>query len=204
VEDYAEHDLRDPQPQVYFPYWAEGQTRAVVYLRTRAPLSVIAPTIRARVADIAPTLIVEDMRSVDEQIDRLLVVERMLSYLGAAVAAFGAILAMIGIYAVLSYAVQARSREMGIRLALGARASSATGLLMRDAVRLTVLGIVLAVPILGILGPLIQSRLYGVSAMSPLGLVAAAGAILAVCIAASAGPALRMRRVDPLQVFRVE
>lgn len=204
VENFVEHDLRDARPQVYFPYWSQVRERGVVYLRASTPLAVVAPEVRARVASVAPTLIVEDIRSVDDQIDRLLVVERMLSSLGSAFALFGAILAMIGIYGVLSYAVQARSREMGIRIALGAPTTAASGLLVRDAVRLTVLGILAALPVLWVVSPLIESRLFGVSALNATTLAGSAAAILMVCLVASAGPALRMKRVDPMQVFRVE
>lgn len=204
VEDYAEHQLRDPMPQVYFPYWTQIRDGGSFYLRTQVPLDVVAPEIRARIAAIDPGLTISGLRSLDEQIDRLLVFERMLASLGAAFALFGTLLAMIGIYGVLSFSVESRTKEMGIRMALGAPGASASRLIISDAFRLTALGVAVALPSIWFLGGLIESQLYGVSPMNPVGLLVSTSVILLVCLAASAIPAWRMAKTDPLEAFRVE
>ncbi len=154
VEDFAEHRLRDPEPQIYFPILSQVRTGATFYARSRLPLAEVGPAIRARVADLDPVLTVSDMRTFDEQIDRLLVFERLLSSIGAAFALFATGLAMIGIYGVLAFSVQARTKEVGIRMALGAPRIDASRLIVTDALRLTVLGVAVALPLSWLLGSL--------------------------------------------------
>jgi predicted permease len=204
VEDYQEKDLREPIPQVYFPILAQTRRGAVFYLRTRAPLATIAPVIRDRVAQIRPVLTVSAMRTFDQQLDELLVFERMLSSLGALFALIGTVLAMIGIYGVLSFQVQLRTHEMGIRIALGARRGSASRLILAEAGRLAVTGVIFALPVVWLLGRLMESQLYGVRAIDPAVLGIAGGVVLLLCLAASLGPAIRMSRTSPVEAFRIE
>ncbi len=204
VENYQEKNLREPLPQVYFPVLAQGRTGGTFYLRTRAPLAALGPEIRERVRAISPVLTVSGMRTFDQQLDQLLVYERMLSALGALFALLGVVLAMIGIYGVLSFQVQLRTREIGIRIALGARPASASRLILTDAARLALGGILLALPAVWGLGRLIESQLYGVRAADPSVLTTGGGIVLALCLLASLGPALRMSRTSPVEAFRVE
>lgn len=204
VEDFAEQELRDPRPQVYFPLWTQVRTNGAFYLRTRLSLAELRPMVAERVAEVDPVLSIADFRTLDQQIDRLLVFERMLSSLGLAFALFGTLLAMIGVYGVLSFAVESRTKEVGIRIALGAPRATASRLVIVDALRLALFGIVVAVPVIWFLGRFVESRLYGVSATNPLGLAIAVTALLLLCLAASAVPARRLARTDPLEAFRVE
>lgn len=204
VEDYAEQRLRDPLPQVYFPMLTQVRRGGTFYVRTGAPLASIGPEVRARIESISPTLTVAEMRTVDEAIDRLLVFERMLAALGGAFSAFGIFLAMIGIYGVLSFMVQSRAREVGIRIALGAPRSAASRLVLSDALRLTVAGVLLATPLVLLLGRAVRTQLYGVRGIDPLTLGGAVVAVMVMCLGASVLPARRMARTDPLEAFRVE
>lgn len=204
VEDYAEHQLRDPWPQVYFPILSQARRGGAFYVRTRATYAEVAPQIRESIRSIDPVLTVAALRTVDEQIDRLLVFERMLSALGAAFATFGTLLAMIGIYGVLTFMVQSRTKEVGIRMALGASRVSASRLVVRDALWLTSVGVLVSLPSIWMLGRLIESQLYGVNAMNPLGLLLVTAAIGSVCLVASVAPAWRMASTDPLEALRVE
>ncbi len=204
VDDFAEQRLRDPLPQVYFPMLGQVRRGGTFYLRTRLPLAEVAPEIRARVAEVDPVLTVAELRTVDRQIDRLLVYERMLTSLGAAFASFGTALAMIGIYGVLTVLVQSRRREMGIRIALGASRSSAMAMVVGDAMRLIVLGVAVSLPALYLLRGLVESQLAGVPRLDLWSLGASVVAVLALCLAASAFPARRMARTDPREAFRVE
>ena len=204
VEDYAEQRLRDPLPQVYFPILTQVRRGATFYVRTGAPLSTIGPRLRTRIEAISPTLTLAEMQTVDETIDGLLVFERMLSALGSAFSVFGVFLAMIGIYGVLSFMVQSRAREVGIRIALGAPRASASRLVLTDALRLTLTGVVLALPVVLVLARTVRAQLYGVGTLEPLTVAAAAAVVVVLCLAASVLPARRMARTDPLQAFRVE
>lgn len=204
VEDFSEQHIRDPLPQVYFPLWAQVRTNGAFYLRTRLTLAELRPLVAERIAEVDPILTVADFRTLDEQVDRLLVFERMLSSIGMAFALFGTLLAMIGVYGVLSFAVEARTREVGIRIALGAPRATASRLVIVDALRLAIFGIAVALPAIFFLGRFVESRLYGVSATSPVGLMMAVSALLVLCLAASAVPARRLARTDPMEAFRVE
>lgn len=204
VEDFAEQRLRDPDPQIYFPMLAQVRPGATYYARSRLPLAQVAPDIRSRVEELDPVLTVSEMRTFDEQIDRLLVFERLLSSIGAAFALFATALAMIGIYGVLAFSVQARTKEVGIRMALGAPRVAASRLIVTDAFRLTVLGVLVALPTIWLLGSLIESWLYGVHPMQPWAILLSTGVVLLVCLLASALPAWRMARTDPTEAFRVE
>jgi predicted permease len=204
VDDYAEHQLCEPRPQVYFPFDAPLRAGGYFYLRARSTEAAISQAVRAGVAKVDPLLTIADFRTLDEQIDRLLVFERMLSSLGAAFALVGTFLAVIGLYGVLSFAAEARTREVGIRMALGAPRRAASRLIVDDALRLVGLGVVIALPSIWLLGGLIRSRLYGVSAMDPRSLGLATALLVGVCLLASALPARRISRTDPLEALRVE
>lgn len=204
VGDYAEQRLRDPLPQVYFPLLSQVRSGGAFYVRTRLSLAELRPLVAARMAEVDPVLTVADFRTLDDQIDRLLVFERMLSSLGMAFALFGTLLAMIGVYGILSFAVQSRTKEVGIRIALGAPRATAARLVIVDALRLAGFGITLALPTIWFLGRLVESRLYGVSATSPVGLGFAVSALLLLCLAASLVPARRLASTDPMEAFRVE
>lgn len=204
VDDYAEQRLRNPDPQVYFPFDAHARAGGAFYARTTTDLASVATEIRARVSEVSPILTVSELRTLDDQIDRLLVFERMLSAIGGVFAVLGVGLAMIGIYGVLSFMVQSRRREVGIRMALGAPRSSASRMIVGDALRLTLWGFVLALPTIWLLGTWIESWLYGIRATEPGTLLAAVGVVSVVCVVASVGPATRMARTPPTEAFRSE
>jgi predicted permease len=204
VEDFAEHSIRDPKPQIYFALWERPALQGSFYLRTTAPFAAMAPEIRRAVAEIDPALTIESMRPLEAQIDRLLVFERMLSAVGMAFALFGTLLASIGVYAVLSYAAAARTREMGIRMALGATSAEASSLVFKDALRLVVGGVALALPVLWIAGRWVESQLYGVRATDPGPILFAIAVLAVVGVLAGGIPARRLGRVPPTEAFRVE
>ena len=204
VRSYHEHGLREAQPQVFFPIWEGTAGRGIFYVRARESFDVVSPQIMALVAGIDPSLTVSDMRTFDDQIDRILVFERMLAAFGRGFAVFATLLAMIGIYAVLSFAAESRTKEMGIRVALGAPRQSVGRLIVLDAMRLGVLGVLTALPIVGLLGGFIESQLVGIRAVDPAAIAVAAAALLAVCFGASAGPAWRASSVSPTEAFRIE
>lgn len=204
VADYREQSLTDARPQVYFPIWERPIGGGTFYLRAQAAPRPMAPAIRELVREIDPVLAVTSLRTVEEQIDRLLVFDRMLAALGRAFALFGTLLAMIGLYGVLSFAVESRTREVGIRVALGAPRRSATGLVVGEALRLALLGIAMALPAIWVLGRLVENQLFGIEPTDPGAILGATAILMCVCLAASAIPALRMGRTSPLEALRVE
>jgi ABC-type antimicrobial peptide transport system permease subunit len=124
--------------------------------------------------------------------------------LAGACAAAATLLAMIGLYGVLSFSAARRTKEMGIRLALGAPRWQPGALIVREAAWLTLAGLAIALPMAWALGRLVQSLLFGVSPMDATTIGAAAAAIAVVCLLASAAPARKSWTVNPLDALRSE
>ncbi|MEM7357275.1 MAG: FtsX-like permease family protein, partial [Acidobacteriota bacterium] len=192
VRSFQDFDLRQPEPQVFFPLWQVNTADATFYLRTDAASDTAAEVIRQTVKAVEPALTVFAVRTVDDQLDRLLVSERVLATLASTFAVLATLLAVIGLYGVLAFSAERRKKEMGIRLALGAPRWSAGGLIVREALALVALGLALALPIAWALGRLVESQLFGIHPMDPATITAAIVALLAVSLGASALPAVRV------------
>jgi len=202
VHSFHDFGLRKPEAEVFFPLREGGGV--TFYVRSRGFSQAAARSIRAVVGRIDPALAVLSLRTIDDQLDRMLVNERMLAALAGAFAAVATLLAMIGLYGVLSFSAASRTKEIGIRLALGAPRWSAGGLILREAAALAVAGLAVAIPVSWALGRFIENQLFGVRPMDAIS-IAGAGAVLAiVCLAASAVPALRAESVSPLDTLRSE
>jgi putative ABC transport system permease protein len=152
----------------------------------------------------SPPLAVLSLRTLDDQLDRMLTNERMLAVLAGAFAAVATLLAMIGLYGVLSFSAASRTKEIGIRLALGAPRWSAGRLIVREAAALTLAGLAVAIPVSWALGRFIENQLFGVRPMDAMTIAGAAAVLAFVCLAASAVPALRAESVSPLDTLRSE
>ncbi len=204
VADFQDHNLREPEPQIYFPLWQRGVEQGAFYVRTRSASTAAVASIRDAVRKIDPSLALLEPHTMDNQLDRMLASERLLSSFAWLFAAVATILAMIGLYGVLSFSAARRMKEIGIRLALGAPRVAAGGLIVREAALLALIGLAIALPISWMLGRLIESQLYGVSPMDGVTIATAAGVLLLVCLAASAVPARKASSVDPLEALRAE
>lgn len=204
VRGYHEHELRNSRPQVFFPIWERTAGTGTFYVRSHNSFESLAPVIRQLVAQVDRQLTVTALRTFDDQIDRLLVFDRMLAALGRGFAIFATLLGMIGVYAVLSFAAESRKKEMGIRVALGASQRSAAGLILGEGMLLGGLGVVIALPIIWALGRLIESQLFGVGVVDPGTVIGAVVILLGVVFGAGAVPAWRISRVNPLEAFRMD
>ena len=160
--------------------------------------------LRAAVARVDPTLPVTDLKTMKTQIGESLFVERMVAALSAAFGLLATLLAAIGLYGVMSYAVAQRTREIGLRVALGADGRSVLMLVLREVAVLAGLGIAIGLPGGYGLGKLIESQLFGLSARDPLTFFAATLALVATAFVAGLIPALRAARVDPMTALRYE
>ena len=142
-------------------------------------------------------------RTLDDQVNRSLTTERLLAALSGSFGALALLLSLIGLYGVMSFVVTRRTREIGIRLALGATGASAIRLVLRDAVAMIAVGIAIALPCVAALGKLVQSQLFGVTATDPA-TVAAALVLAAGALAAAFIPAWRASNVSPTDALRLE
>ena len=202
VGDVKEQVTDDVVPTVYF-YQRERQYGGMmIAIRTTGdPLSVARPAVAA-IRSIDETQPVENIKTMDGLMEEALASQRFTTLLLEIFAAVALLLASVGIYSVLSYVVRGRSREIGIRTALGAATSDVLRLVIVEGMKPALLGIAL-----GALGALASARLmrtmvYGVSASDPWTLAAVAVSLCTVALAASLLPAWRAARVNPLSVLR--
>ena len=142
--------------------------------------------------------------TLDEQVDRALLSERLLAALSTFFAGLGVLIAFVGLYGALAYAVSRRTREIGVRMALGASRFDVIRMIVGEGLVVTVFGIVVGVPTAMVAGVLIRSQLFGLQPSDPSILVAASAFFAAVGAAAGVRPALRAARLDPMKVLRNE
>jgi len=198
--------LRDEaEPQLFFPLLQANDPRTfVVYVRTTRPPDTVYAPIRQAVRTVDANLPVSEMRTMSEQIGRSLSTERLVAALSAVLGVLATLLAVVGLYGVMAYTVTRRTREMGIRMALGARAAVVTWLFVREAGILIAIGFAFGLPAAWAFGRFIQSQLYGVEPGDPLTIAAALFGLGTVAVAGAVAPALRAARISPLTALRDE
>src|SRR5262249_5737121 len=189
-------------PQGEFQNMGIGGT--VVYVRTAQDPSAFYGTVRSTIENMDAALPVVGMRTLRDQVDRSLMTERMIATLAAEFGSLATLLAMIGLYGVMSFTVARRAREIGIRLSLGAQAKNVLGMMMREVAILMLSGILIAVPAYIGLARYIRSQLFGIEAGDPINLAIAALFLLAVGLLAGYIPSRRALRVDPVRSLRYE
>ena len=206
ILDRKYRDLRETPPaQAYFPYLEGVHFRFMnVYLRTQVDPRQMEDELRERMRQFDPHVPVVGLQTMNEQIGFSLRTERLVASLSGVFGGLATLLAVIGLYGVMAYAVMRRTREIGIRIALGALRSNVIGMVMREVLMLIGTGLlfggVLALSLTG----LVRSQLFGLDPHDPWTLI---GAALILTVAAGlAGfiPALRASRVDPMIALRHE
>jgi len=206
VKDLKFRNLRDPAPvQAYYPYWQGVKFRFMTfYLRTRFDPRQVMETVREQVRRLDPNVPVVDLRTVDEQMGLSLKTERLVASLSAIFGALATALAVIGLYGVMAYSVARRTREIGIRVALGALQSDVLWMAMQQVVGLSVAGLAVGGLLAFVLSSLIRSQLYGLQPHDPFTYVSAAVVLAAAACAAGFIPSWRASRVDPMHALRHE
>jgi predicted permease len=198
-------DLRSPVPPTLYVAAAQRPGgEANFALRLAVPPANVFPAIRAAVRDIDPALPVMNLRTLDEQIDRLhgqeLLFARLSGFFG--VLALG--LAAVGLYGLMSYATVRRTSEIGLRMALGAVPARVLSMMLRESLLLVCAGIAAGIAAASASSRLVASMLYGLSPADPLTYASVALLLIAVALLASLLPALRASRVDPMTALRAE
>ena len=206
VRDGKAASMREePRRFVYVPYTQEESIGSLTYyVRSSVEPESFGAQLRAAVGRIDPTLPVTSLKTMKAQIGESLFVERMVAALSAAFGLLATLLAAIGLYGVMSYAVAQRTREIGLRKALGADRRAVLTLVLREVAVLAALGIAIGLPGGYGLGKLIESQLFGLSARDPLTFGIATLALVTTAFVAGLVPALRAARVDPMTALRYE
>ena len=206
VGDVKHTTVRAPAlPTCYMHYLQMAKPVGLTYyVRTwQAPQSA-ANGIRAAVADIDPKLIVNDIRTMRQDIDDSIQSQRAIAMLASIFGGIAALLAGIGLYGILAYSTAQRTREIGIRMALGAQRGTVVGLILRETLILAGCAIAVTIPITLLAARTVRSQLFGISFVDPV--VYAAGIFVIALVAALAGfiPARRAASVDPARALRTE
>ena len=191
-------------PAVYLPYaQMKHPVGVVLYVQSAQP-ALLLPAIRTAVHQLDPTLVVDGLRTMDTQMDHSVSDERALAFLAIGFSALAMILAAVGLYGVLAYSTEQRTREIGVRLALGSPRSTIVFLVLREMGWIAVVATVVALPSTVALARLFRSQLYGVTTFDPLTLIGAVLFTACMVLLASALPARRAAAVQPMQALRSE
>ena len=194
----------EADPIYYFPYRQMPWCCPSVLVRGVAAPLRLEPAMRSTVASMDKQLPVFNVRTFDRILDTSVAQPRVTAWLVGMFGGLALLLAGIGVYGVLAYLVTQRTREIGVRLALGAAPSSVRRLVVGHSLRLSLTGIGLGAVGAVLAGPTLQSQLFGVQPRDPITLAAVAATLLGIALLASYLPARRATRVDPLTALRTE
>ena len=207
VVDNTHHtDLRTPLgPAVYQPYLQmEHPTGVAVYLETMRAPQMFASSVRQVIHQLDSTLVVGDLRTMEDQIDNTANDERALAFLAIGFSVLSMILAAVGLYGVLAYSTEQRTREIGVRLALGSPRLTVVLLVIREMVWIAAIATAIALPCTVALARLFRGQLYGVTTFDPLTLLGAALFTALTVGLASVLPARRAASIEPMQALRTD
>ena len=207
VKDVKQDHVRSvtPNPYVYLPYSQRPKLSGMTFYvsSVRDPL-LLGPELQSQVRQLDTTLPVDNVKTMERVVEEDLFPARMVAVLSATFAALAALLSALGIYGVLAYLVVQRTREIGIRMALGAKAGDVRWLIVKEVGAMVIAGVTVGLPLAYALARLSESLLFGVKAGNPSAYVLGLALIAMVALAACWNPARRATKVDPLVALRYE
>ncbi len=206
VRDAKYYDLRIARvPAFFVPVFQGGWQRAKTFeIQTAGDPAALAEAVRQRVAEVDPDLLVFGAKTQEQQTQEALAVDRLIATVSGFFGLLALLLACLGLYGVLAYHTARRTKEMGIRLALGAQRNDVTGLVMRETAALFAAGAGTGLIAALLLSRFVSSLLFGISATDPRAIASAILLLLSAAMLAGYLPARRAARVDPMVALRYE
>jgi predicted permease len=194
----------DPPPQVFFPYLQHTIEYLNAYIRTDQDPYAVMQAVRREMAALDPQVAIYDVSTLDQRVRRSIVNERLVASLSSTLAMMATLLSIVGLYGVMAYTVTRRTREIGIRMALGALTSQIARSVLREAGAMVAIGLTVGFAAAWWLGRYVQHQLYGVTSADTTTMLAAAVCLSTVAVTASLLPARRAARVSPMAALREE
>jgi len=206
VQDAKYSDVKDEVPPVFFrPYEQDDRIGSIVfYVRTAADPGGLLRQIPGVIAALDPNLPIEHAQTLPQQVKENVFLDRFISVLSAAFAALATLLAAVGLYGVLAYTVSQRTREFGLRMALGADPGRVRRLVLGQVGRMLIVGGAVGLAAAIGLGHVAASLLYKLTGSDPVVLAGSAAMLTAIALGAAFVPALRASRLDPMRALRHE
>jgi ABC-type antimicrobial peptide transport system permease subunit len=202
----ANHALQSvgetPQPAIYFSTTQRPSGYNVLVARTDGDEGALVARMRETLIGLEPDLLLMEQQTMKAQIQGMLFPVRVAATLVTAFSALGLALAAVGLYGIIAFAVAERTREIGIRMAIGARPGAVIGLVLRQGLTLAGLGLAVGSALGTVATRVLAGTLYGVSGADPVAWGSAAAVLLAATLAANAVPAWRAVRIDPVRALR--
>jgi putative ABC transport system permease protein len=190
--------------EVSVPLWQEPMQDVSVSVRTHCDPSSVANSVSAVVGSADADLAMDNVRTMDQVVDESLGGDRFVTYLFAGFAGVALVLAAIGIYGVMSFAVAQRTQEIGVRMALGADSREVLRMILREGMGLALTGLMIGLLGVFMVGRMMKSLLYGVSATDPFAVGGVALVLLGAAALACYVPARRATKVDAMVALRYE
>jgi predicted lysophospholipase L1 biosynthesis ABC-type transport system permease subunit len=212
IADTRDHELTGkPDRRVYFPYvhlrdsaFLDGPGALRFAVRTSGDPVALAQTIRRTIASIDPQLPIDGVDPLVVLMRGTIGEQRLVAQLATAFGMLALVLAAVGLYGVMTYAITRRTGEIGLRMALGADQAKVIRMVLFDALRLVAVGVIVGLPIALASTRLLRSQLHDVATTDPVSITVAIGVLAASAVAAVMLPALRASRVSPIVALRAE
>ncbi len=206
VRDAKYADVKQEVPPVFFrPYRQDDGLGSInFYVRGSLEGTQILAAIPPLMGRLDPNLPVEGLKTLERQVQENVMLDRLISSLSAAFAVLATLLATVGLYGVLAYTVTQRTREIGLRMALGAGGGRVKGMVLKQVVRMTLIGGTLGLVAASFLGRAAESLLFGLEGSDPFVFVTVAVLLVGVALGAGYVPAQRASRIDPMEALRYE
>lgn len=207
ARDARDHELKGKvQRRFYVPAVQSARTISgiVFEIRTVGNPAAVAEAARKEIKSMAENVPIYSVRTLNSLTESSIQDEILIARLSTVFAGLALLLASIGLYGILSYSVAGRTREIGVRIALGAQRGNVLGMVLQEAGKLVLWGVIFGVPAALLAGRLCATMLFGLKSTDPISMLLVIGLLLAVALLASYIPARRATRVDPMVALRVE